>query len=255
MKYLLLFFILVQSTAYADIITIAFMADYAPVSFTSPKDGSAIGIEPDIIREAFSGEKDVELKFIPLSWERVQDRVKKGKADAFISTVTPERLNYATHGKVPVFYDSYTFFTYAGHPDIKKMKKIKGLNDIKDYKFCEYSGSGWAKNNLVGKVKSIDFGNSIDMKISMLAARRCDLILDINFLVTSTAKRLNISDSLVKIPVPVIKGTEYHLLIGKNSPYKKKLKSINYKLQEMHNSGRVQQIVQKWTEGQDILKK
>lgn len=245
MKFLL-FLILIQSQAFANIITVAFMADYAPVSFTSPKDGSAIGIEPDIIREAFSNEKDVELKFIPLSWERVQDRVKKGKADAFISTVTPERLTYAIHGKVPVFYDSYTFFTYAGHPDFKKMKKIKGLNDIQDYTFCEYSGSGWAKNNLPGKAKSIDYGNSIDMKISMLAAKRCDLILDINFLVTSTAKRLKISDSLVKIPAPVIKGTEYHLMISKNSPYKEKLKRINQKLQEMHQSGRVQQIVQKW---------
>lgn len=223
------------------------MADYAPASFTSPTDGSAIGIEPDIIREAFADIKDVELKFIPLPWQRVQDRVRKGKADAFISAVTPDRLIYATHGKFPVFHDSYTFFTYAGHPRMKDMKKIKTLNDISEYSICEYEGSGWAKKNLVGKVKHIDYGNTIGMKVSMLAARRCDLILDINFLILSTAKHLKMSDSLVKLPA-TIKGSEYHLMIGKQSPNKKILKSINQKLQHMHNSGRINQIVQKWTQ-------
>jgi len=222
------------------------MSDYAPMSFTSSTDGSAIGIEPDIIREAFADQKDIELKFIPLSWERVQVRVKQGKADAFIAPVTPERLKYATHEKIPVIYDTYTFFTYAGHLRINDMKKIKGINDIKDYKFCEYVGSGWAKKYLVPKVKSIDYGNSIDMKVSMLAAHRCDLIIDNNFLITSTLKRLKIPDSLVKLPAYPVKGTEYHLMISNESPNKKILKQINQKIQEMHTNGKINQIVQKW---------
>lgn len=247
MKFLLLF-ILFQPSLYAKTITIVFMSDFAPVSFTSPKDGTAIGIEPDIIREALADEKDVELNLVPLPWERVQARVKNGKADAYIAPSTPERSTYTTHGKVPVFYDSYTFFTYAGHPKLKDMKKIKGMSDIGDYTFCEYVGSGWAKKNLVGKAKHIDFGNSLDMKVSMLAARRCDLILDLSFLITSTAKRLKITDSLVKLPINAIKGSEYHLMIGNQSPNKKILKQINQKLHEMHTSGRINQIVQKWVE-------
>jgi hypothetical protein len=95
-----------------------------------------LGIEPDIIREAFVKQKDIELKLIPLPWERVQNRVRQGKADAFISVMTPERLTYATHEKVPVFYDSYTFFTYQGHPRIKEIKKIKGMDDIREFTFC-----------------------------------------------------------------------------------------------------------------------
>jgi hypothetical protein len=74
--------------------------------------------------------------------------------------------------------------------------------------------------NLVGKARIIDFGNSIDMKISMLAAHRSDLIIDNKFLVLSTAKRLKSLDSIVKLP-KIVKGSEYHLLIGKKYPYKK----------------------------------
>lgn len=245
MKFLLLF-LLFQPSLFAKTITIVFMSDYAPVSFTSPKDGSAIGIGPDIIREAFADQKDIELKLIPLSWERVQVRVKNGKADAFISPITPERLTYTSHEKIPVLYDSFTFFTYAGHLRIKDMNKIKGMSDIHEYKFCEYIGNGWAKENLVPKAKSIDYGNSIDMKVSMLAARRCDLILDINFLITSTAKRLKLTDSLVKLPANAVKGTEYYLMIGNKSPHKKLLKQVNQKIQKMHASGKISQIIKKW---------
>ncbi|MEA9354566.1 transporter substrate-binding domain-containing protein [Bacteriovorax sp. PP10] len=241
----LLLLLLFHTPLYAKTITIAFMSDYQPVSFLSSTNGEVIGIEPDIIREAFSEEKNVELKFVGFSWERVQDRVKKGEADAFVSAITPERLSYAIPSKVPVFYDSYALFTYVKHPKMEELKKIKTVNDLHEYTVCEYSGSGWAKKNLVGKAKKIDYGKNVDMKVTMLAARRCDLIIDLDFLVDSLAKRYQVSESIVKLP-HVLKGTAYHLLIGKKSPHKKALQNVSAKLKAMHDSGRINQIVQKW---------
>lgn len=241
----LIFLLLFHTPLYAKTITIAFMSDYEPISYLSPE-GNVIGVEPDILKEALSEEKNIELKFIGLPWGRVQDRVKKGEADAFISAITPERLTYSTPGKVPVFYDSYTFFTYAKNPRINELKKIKTLNDLRDYTVCEYIGSGWAKKNLIGKAKKIDYGKSVDMKVTMLTARRCDLIVDLDFLVESLAKRHGVSESLVKLPI-IVKGTAYHLLVSKKSTNKKILDHINFKLKAMHDSGRINQIVEKWT--------
>lgn len=242
----LLLLLLFHTPLYAKTITIAFMSDYEPVSFLSPVNGEVVGIEPDILKEAFSEEKNIELKFVGFSWERVQDRVKKGQADAFVSPITPERLNYAIPSKVPVFYDSYVLFTYVKHPKMAELKKIKTIDDLREYTVCEYIGSGWARKNLVGKTKKIDYGKNIDMKVTMLAARRCDLIVDLDFLIESLAKRHQVSDSIVKLPL-VIKGTAYHLWIGKDSSHKKVLKQVSAKLKAMHESGRINQIVQKWS--------
>lgn len=241
----LLLLLLFHTPLYAKTITIAFMADYEPIAFLSPVDGSVIGVQPDIIKEALSEEKDLELKFVGLPWGRVQDRVKKGQVDAFISAITPERLTYSTPIKVPVFYDSYMLYTYVKHPKMEELRKIKTINDLHDYTVCEYIGSGWAKKNLVGKAKKIDYGKSIDMKVTMLAAHRCDLIIDLDFLIDSLAKRHKVSGSLVKLPV-VLKGTAYHLLVSKKSTNQKDLERINSKLKAMHDSGRINTIIQKW---------
>lgn len=244
----LLLLLLFHTPLYAKTITIAFMSDYEPVSFISPVNGEVVGIEPDILREAFSEEKNIELQFVGFSWERVQDRVKKGQADGFVTTITPERLSYAIASKVPVFYDSYVLFTYAKHPKMAELKKVKSVDDLHDYTVCEYAGSGWAKRNLVGKAKKIDYGKTVDMKVTMLAARRCDLMIDLDFLIYSLAKKYQVSESIIKLPL-VLKGSAYHLWIGKHSSHKKVLKNVSAKLKIMHDSGRINQIVQKWIPG------
>lgn len=243
---ILLLLLLFHTPLYANTITITFMSDHEPVAFISPESGEIVGIEPDIIREVLADEKNIELKFVALPWGRVQDRVKKGQADAFIAVITPERLNFSYPSKVALFPEGYTIFTYAKHPKIDEMKKIKTINDLRNYTVCEYSESGWAKKNLPGKVKKIDYAKSVDMKVSMLAAKRCDLIIDLDFLVNSLAKKHQISESIVELPI-ILKGTSYHLMIGKQSVNKKILNKVSDKLKSMHESGRINQIIQKWT--------
>lgn len=242
----ILLLLLFHNPLFAKTITITFMSDHEPVAFLSPKSGEIVGIEPDIIREALAEEKNIELKFVGLPWGRVQDRVKKGQADAFIAVITPERLVFSYPSKVAFFPEGYTIFTYAKNPKIDEMKKIKTINDLQNYTVCEYSESGWARRNLPGKVKKIDYAKSVDMKVTMLAAKRCDLIIDLDFLVNSVAKQHGVSESIVELPI-ILKGTSYHLMIGKQSENKKILNKVSDKLKSMHESGRINQIIQKWT--------
>lgn len=243
---ILLLLLLIHTPLYANTITITFMSDHKPIAFLSSENGEVVGIEPDIIREALSEEKNIELKFIGLPWVRVQDRVKKGQADAFISVITPERLTYSYPSKVALFPEGYTLYTYAKHPKMTELRKIKTINDLRDYTVCEYSESGWAKRNLPKKVKKIDYAKSVEMKVTMLAAKRCDLIIDLDFLVNSLSKQHRVSESIVELPI-ILKGTSYHLMIGKKSPNQKILDKVSDKLKAMHESGRIDQIIQKWT--------
>lgn len=122
-KYLFIFLFTI-SIAHAKPIKIVFMEDYEPVSFLSPVDGKAIGIAPDIIREAFS-DKGISLELVGYPWVRAQEMVKRGDADAMVTIATPERLTYTTSSELPAFYDSFRAYTYIAHPKIQALRKAK----------------------------------------------------------------------------------------------------------------------------------
>ena len=245
MLLLLLFFMLIQK-AYSTPITIVFMDNYAPVSFLSVDKKRAIGINPNIAAEVFAEETNEEIRLLGLPWLRAQDMVKSGKADAMISIVTSERLSYSRASKVPVFYDSYRPFTYSGHPKMKALTNIKSLKDLKDFTLCEYLGNGWIKKYLDVKVKRIEYGRSVDMKISMLASRRCDLIIELSFLVRATVKHYHLDDKIVELPITFSKSP-FHLMVSKKSPHQELLTIFDKKAKKMHDNGRIEKIIQFWT--------
>lgn len=241
---LILIFGLTQE-ALAAPATIVFMDDYAPVSFLSKDKSHAIGVTPNIMSEVFI-DTDEKINLIGRPWVRAQDMVKKGEADAMVAVITPERLSYATASKVPAFYDSYRPFTYAGHPQLRTLSKVKSIKDLKDYTLCEYLGSGWAKTYLVGKVKRIEYGRSINMKVSMLASHRCDLIIDLGFLIRSTAKRNHLDHKIVELPA-TFTSSAFHLMVSKKSSHQELLSIFDKNAKKMHDNGRIEQIIQFWT--------
>ncbi len=243
--YLLLLFTF-NHKAFASTATIVFMDDYEPVSFLSKDKIHAIGVTPNIMSEIFEEESDQKLKLIGRPWIRAQEMVKKGEADAMVAVVTPERLSYSNASKVPAFYDAYRPFTYADHPQMKALTNIKSINDLKNFTLCEYLGSGWAKTYLVGKVKKIEYGRSIKMKVGMLASRRCDLIIDLGFLIRSTAKRNQLDTKIVELPA-VFTRSAFHLMVSKKSPRQELLIIFDKKAKEMHENGRIEKIIQFWT--------
>lgn len=245
MKEFLLIFLFITSVANAKPIKIVFMEDYEPVSFISPVDGRAIGIAPDIIREAFS-DKGIQLELVGYPWMRAQEMVRRGDADAMVSIVTPERLTYTNASEFPAFYDTNKAYTYVGHLKIDELKKAKGVTDLKKFTFCDYRGNGWGKANIVGQVKKIEWGTSIDMKVGMLAAHRCDVIVDLGFIVLSTAKRNHFEEQIVELPVS-FEGTTFRLLVGKKSLHQDLLSEFDKRAKIMHEKKITEKIILKWT--------
>lgn len=245
MKNILIIFLFITSFTYSKPIKIVFMEDCEPFSFISPVDGTAIGIAPDILREAFA-DQGVKLEFIGYPWARAQEMVKRGDADAMVTVITPERLTYTIASKLPAFYDSYKAYTYIAHPKMNELKKAKSLDDLKNYTFCDYRGNGWGKANLVGKVKNIEWANGFDMKFGMLAARRCDIAVDLGSIALSSAKRNQFDEQLVVLPVS-FEGTNFHLLVGKKSYYQNVLSEFDKKIKIMYERKVIEKIMLKWT--------
>jgi len=222
------------------------MQDYEPVSFLAPNSGhKAIGVSPQIVEEAFAKEQNIKVEVRGLPWIRAQNMVKSGEVDAMIGVVTPERLRYTTASKVPAFDDAYRAFASIDHPRMPELKKIKQLGDLKDFTICEYLGSGWAKANLAPHAKRVEYGRSIKMKIDMLVAKRCDLIVDLDFLIRVTAKKMGVGEKIVELPM-TFKGTAFHLMVSKKSPQQGLLAVFDRNAKILHKSGRVNEIIHKW---------
>ncbi len=244
-----LFLLLFFSNTFAKTIKIVFFNDYEPISFSTPVDEHAIGVIPSIIEEALDeitvNDPNTKIELIGLPWIRAQDMVRTGDADAMVTIATPERLTYSTPSKMEVFQDAYRAFTYPGHPRMEELKRIKSLDDLHDFTVCEYRVNGWAKTNLTGKVKEINYTRDINAKISLLTLHSCDLIIELDFLVFSIAKRYNFLDKIVELPA-LFKGTSYHLLVSKKSPNQDLLNIFDKKLKAMNEQGRIKTIIQKW---------
>ncbi len=245
MKKLFLIFLFLISTSQAKPIKIVFMESYEPVSFISPVDGRAIGIAPDIVREAFS-DTGIKLELVGYPWIRAQEMVKRGDADAMVTIVTPERLLYTTASKLPAFYDDSKAYTYIGHPKMEELKKVRSVDDLKNYTVCDYRGNGWGKANIVGKVKQIEWGASIDAKVGMLAAHRCDVIVDLGFIVLSTARRNQFEEQIVELPAS-FEGTTFRLMVGKKSNYQELLSEFDKRIKVMHEKKITEKIILRWT--------
>ena len=204
----------------------------------------AEGLYVDVLTEALENRLGVPVRFEWQPWSRAQFSVEKGYADAMVTVVTPARLAYAETSKEPVAASETVLFTRADHPRFEQMKEIRSRRDLGDYRILTYLGDGWAKEFL--SEFEVDFGaRDFSHVLEKLERGRGDLFLQGRKVVQHYISELQQDVPIVQVPGVELDRIEFHLLIGKSSPFLPLLPRIDQVLREMRTDGTIEDIRKK----------
>lgn len=216
--------------------------NYAPISFE--ENGQVVGISPDIITEAFRrmGYK-IKLQLVP--WKRAQEMVKDGEVDGFFSPYkSTEREKLYQYPTEPLLIEKNVFMVrkdsniiYDG--DMSKLKHY-GIGTLIGYATLDK----YIESKLINTVdKSLNVEASLNKLISK--ERQVDLVVNTDYILWYTAKKMNITDSVKELPLPLAEVPSY-LAFNKEKDYTEVIAKFEAELKKMKTDGTYQQIIEKY---------
>ena len=209
------------------------------------------GIFFDIVANAFR-RMNIPLQYDVYPWKRAQLRVQTKQADALITIPTPERLRYLVPSHEPVFVMKYKIFTQRDNPNIDKIRAVRSLSDLKEFKIVDYIGDGWAEKNLA-HYGIVEWSPDLTSACRMLTAHRGDIFLQDEAMVWYALKNIKKTDGnahqdinhIIALAAPV-SAVNFHLLIRKDSPSLHLLPQFDAAIRAMHKDGDYDKITHKW---------
>jgi polar amino acid transport system substrate-binding protein len=239
--------LLCQPASGAGAVLVIDYPNYWPF-FSRMETGEMTGFFYDIVTEAV-GKMGVETRWREFPWGRCQSNVEAGEAVAMITVPTPDRLEYAATHPDPFYLKQLNVFTYKGHPRLDFIRNMKTLDDIKagDLTVITYGSNSWNDRNIRSRGIKIYETPLLKSVWRMLAAKRGDIVIewpvaawaDIN--ATDVGREDIVETDVTFDPMP------FHLLISKKSSLVGILPEFNKIILEMRESGRIADIVAKYT--------
>ncbi|WP_417795238.1 substrate-binding periplasmic protein [Terasakiella pusilla] len=208
-------------SAYADSIyrgsqiKVVYANQWDPVSYGSSD--AAYGLLPDLVDKILAQQMGMKVVHIPVPWGRAQEMVKYGEADAFVTTVTPERLEYAYATKTKFFLLP---FNAVVRRDDAKAQTLTDPDDLSAYKndlFCDVLGNGWATNFYKDQPVRLYIAPSIKECLRLLAAKRVQGIVHAKPVVEKYIAALNLGSQLTVLTPPSKLSPNFAFLLSKKS--------------------------------------
>lgn len=224
-----------QAQAPAPVFRFAYFDDFPPFSWL--EGNKSKGIYMDLIQALMEKELGVPVAFYGLPWARAQAEVREGRADAFITVVNPERLEY-TVPVVPVIRGSRpTLYTGAENPDLTKLQGLKTLEEAFQQNLVTYIGDGWSKRFLPAGKALTEVAN-LNKILPILASNRPIVAIQSDTVLDWLIKSQGYAGKIVKLQAfdPAVTT---NLCIGKKSPFADRLKEISAALTRLTDSGKV----------------
>lgn len=138
------------------------------------------GLFVELVEEIFAKELGYRVVIEQYPWKRAQQNVKEGIADITVSVPTAERLEYALKSDRPIYRMYLNIYTYAGHPKLAEIRKIKTVQDINSLKLKPVTnlGNGWHKENIDDAGVTTFYVPNDENLVQFLAFRRADIMID-----------------------------------------------------------------------------
>jgi len=216
--------------------------EYPPYCWVDSNE-QAKGIYIDIIEEVIHDQMGIPVIYHEYSWDIAQQLVKENKADAFITVPTPERREYTEISNEPLISGIPVIFTQKNNEKLNEIKKIKSISDLQKFQLLDYTGSGWAKENLADC--KIEWLPGIEEVLIELAAGKGDIFIQPSLLTNYNIRALHLEDKIIEISTP-LDQIHFNLCIGKNSSYAGILPEFDKIIKEMKKDGTLQKIVDKY---------
>lgn len=208
--------------------------EYAP--YVTQVEGQAVGLTPDIVREAFSRMgKTVSIEFYP--WARMLNMLVHGDADGlFTIKKTPEREATMLYPKTPLIVQEYVFFVRKNSPirfngDYASLGKASiGVVNATSY------GARFDEAAKAGQFGSLDPAPTYEQTFRKLLAGRVDAVICSKLVGLSVLKRLGGLDQ-VEISGPPSETTGSYLVLTRKRDLTEIADRLDRVLQEMERDG------------------
>jgi polar amino acid transport system substrate-binding protein len=197
-----------------DDLRIAYFKDFAPVSYLDS--GAMKGVLIDIFDDVIARRLAVPLHHDGLPWVRAQDQVRDGGEDAFCTTRTEARVEYANFGTEPVVSLRYVVFYAKANPRAEEIRKITSIGDLGRFSQGDFLGNGFAE--VTFKSLKIDWASSLELVFNKLLANRNDISVSADLVGKWTARKIGMTDQLAIHPLDVIPPSNFYFAIRKGFP-------------------------------------
>ncbi|WP_054650839.1 substrate-binding periplasmic protein [Salidesulfovibrio brasiliensis] len=218
--------------------------EYDPF-FSRNEHGEMTGFFHDIVMTALA-RIGVSATWKQCPWKRCQQNVAHGDADAMITVPTKERLQYCVTHEDPFYTKEMKVFTYKGHPKIAVIRKMQTINDIlkNDLSVITYIGNGWNRTHIQDKGIKTYETPYLENVWTMLANQRGDLAIEWPYSAWKHIRKTGVGKDLEETEV-VLDAMEFHLMVGKRSPFARILPRFNKTIAQMKQNGEIDAIIKK----------
>lgn len=201
----------------------------------------------EILTEALEKRMGLTVVWTAYPWIRCQENLKTGTDDAVITVPTPERAAYTVTHRDPFYRKPLHLFTYAGHPKLARLGKVRKIADLRKggFSVITYSGNGWHKNNIEAlgiKTHEVAYLENV---WRMLAEKRGDTVIEWPPGAWPDIRRIGASDRIVDTGI-TLAAMPFHLLIRKDYPRVNILAGFNGTIGRMKADGSMNRILAKY---------
>lgn len=222
---------------------IVYFNSFAPFSYE--ENGVMKGILVDALDEALQKRMGLAIIHKGYPWVRAQEMVRNGEADGYVTIPTKERLMYTNASEKSVISSRMTLFAFKKSPLLDKLRKIKTVSELTDFRIGVYLGHGWAKQHLEGNGIHVYWAPNIDNVFLMLLNDRIDATVEIEAVMLYMIKKAGYQNDIIEVPVK-LDISSWHLCVGKNSGYNDILPKFDKVIEEMRRDGTLEAIYKKY---------
>lgn len=218
--------------------------------FSRTDDGEMTGFFYEIVTEALNS-MGIVTRWRAYPWARCQANVAAGESEAMVTVPTPERLIYSETHPDPFYMKRLNVFTYRDHPRLHEIERMKTLDDIKaaNLTVVTYVRNGWNDRNIRSRGIKVYETPLIKSVWRMLAVHRGDIAIEWPVAAWADIRDTGVTADVVQTDV-TFDPMPFHLMIGKRSTQTRLLPEFNRIILEMKKSGRIEEIVAKYTHPQ-----
>lgn len=200
-----------------DVFKIVYADSWFPISYIENQE--AKGILPELMEKLLSDGLNVQVKHIAVPWGRAQEMIKNGYADAFITTVTKDRLSYSYASEETVYKLPFVAAIKKNSPIRTRLEDPDNLQDFSSKTFCDVLGNGWADAFYKDKPVRVHIVPTIKECLKLLDVGRVDAIVHAKPVLEHYTKEIGLESSIVILDSPSVRSPDFALLLSKKSRF------------------------------------
>jgi polar amino acid transport system substrate-binding protein len=246
----LLFFVPLFSIAHSEEkknFTIVYASQWSPISYGIG--GDVDGILPRLMDEVFSGIEGFEITHNGLPWERAQKVFFGGIVDGMVTTATKKRLAHASQSAEAALEIPFHPIVRRNSELKKRLSEDKSLGDLKEYRYCDVLGNGWAEEFYKKRDIEFSIAPTIDHCLLQLQLNRVDIVIHAKPVLEIFKKKLGLDEELEIVDLKYDESPKFPLLVSNSYAHRDEItKQFDLAVSQLKNSGRYDAVMNKLIE-------